>query len=212
MICYVGIASPHKQPHAWHKHPVASVPPTTILLNPVVASNCAGNLWWPAFCKATHPLYLPGEPVCSFHRCAEDWSKKHFLLLTRQNVLSSTTYTFLSVNPTHTHNQFQSRQYAKHRKKKLKLKKKKKKNDLNQPDLARQQIGAKDYGGSHTLGILWRLLLPVSCLLSLSLALSHSPGLNFDLVFVNTWRQQLKKWPFLIGLNLDSTVTIPLLF
>ena len=97
-------------------------------------------------------------------------------------------------------------------KKKLKLKKKIKKNNLNQPDLARQQIGAKDYGGSHTLGILRRLLLPVSCLLSLSLALSHSPGLNFDRVFVNTWRQQLKKWPFLIGLNLDSTVTIPLLF
>lgn len=84
--------------------------------------------------------------------------------------------------PPHTHartlkkNLFQSRQYAKHREKQ---------NNLNQPDLARQQIGAKDYGGSRTLGILGRLLLPVSCLLSLSRALSLSLGLNFDLAFVN---------------------------
>lgn len=133
------------------------------------------------------PTWRAGSKVlniCLFHHCAEDWSKKHVLLFTRQNVLSSTTYVFLSVNPPppHTHartlkkNLFQSRQYAKHREKQ---------NNLNQPDLARQQIGAKDYGGSRTLGILGRLLLPVSCLLSLSRALSLSLGLNFDLAFVN---------------------------
>lgn len=92
------------------------------------------------------------------------------------------TYSYQSTPPPHTHartlkkNPFQSRQYAKHREKQ---------NNLNQPDLARQQIGAKDYGGSRTLGILGRLLLPVSCLLSLSRALSLSLGLNFDLAFVN---------------------------
>lgn len=45
--------------------------------------------------------------VCLFHHCTEDLSKKHVLLLNRQDVLSSVTYTFLSVNPsqTHTHTQ-----------------------------------------------------------------------------------------------------------
>lgn len=62
----------------------------------------------------------------------------------------------------HTHTQtkqFQSKQYAKHRKKKK-----------TQPTgSAEQQIGAKDYGCSHTLGILGRHL-PISCWLSLALS------------------------------------------
>lgn len=97
--------------HHTHKHPVASVPLTTILLSPL-ASRCAGNFSGRrTFFFAIRPTYCtdlggcdwdnveqtasPEHLVCLFRRCTED--KKHVLLLTQQDVL-----TFLSINPSHT--------------------------------------------------------------------------------------------------------------
>lgn len=100
-----------------HVHVVASVPPTTILLS-FPASECAGKFGFCFFftfffCKRTHLLYQHGGPgwECSRERVVnvfisplyrENLSEKHVLLLTRQDVLSSATHTFLSVNPSHT--------------------------------------------------------------------------------------------------------------
>lgn len=115
----VGIASPHththKQTHLTQTASVASVPPTTILLNPI-ASTRAGNFGGRRTFLQTDPLYLPGgrgqdtveqraslEHVCLFHHCTEDLNNKHVLLLTRQDVLSSATRTFLSINHSRSH-------------------------------------------------------------------------------------------------------------
>lgn len=43
------------------------------------------------------------EHVCLFRHCTEDLSKKHVLLLIRQDVLSSATHAFLSINPSQSH-------------------------------------------------------------------------------------------------------------
>lgn len=186
----------HKQTHTWHKHPVAGVPPTTILLNRF-ASNCAWKFGGrrPSFCNPSHLLYRPGRLWLGQSGAeSKSWTRLFISPLYRGlkqetrvtthptgcSVLRDTRipiYQPLTEPHTRRQIQFQLRQYAKHR-----IKKK------SQPTgSSRQQIGAKDFGNIA----LHSGKAPPSLLFVLSLWVWTSTSCP---VHVNT----------VIGLNLDS--------
>lgn len=125
--------------------------------------------------------------------------KKHVLLPTRQDVLSSATHThthtFLSISPSHRHASTHTQSVSIEA-----LCQAREKQNLNRPDLLDSELEQRIMG-ARTLCILGRLL-PVSCC-------SLSVCFNFNLMHclckhMKKEKKQHSKVAKCIGLNLDS--------